>query len=217
MDEEIPSRPGSGSVGRIAQLAAAGVACAVPSLFLTNLIVYNQRIATGAGRRGAGETMVTAGKTVRAARARERFVASHAELREVLDHWAGALAAAADGSSPVRPVRNLLRAFLIDEVLPHARAEERTLYRAVRRDPDAALLVQVLISEHRLLASMAGRLGESTRPAEAAAHAAAISALFASHIAKEESLLLPALERSGADLPAMIGREPRLAVSQCAA
>jgi len=32
-------------------------------------------------------------------------------------------------------VRTLLRAFLADEALPHSRAEERTLYRAVRRDP----------------------------------------------------------------------------------
>jgi hypothetical protein len=161
--------------------------------------------------------MAIADKTVRTARARERLVARHAEMREVLDHWAGVLAAAADGGIPVRPVRSLLRAFLVDEVLPHARAEERTLYRAARRDPDASLLVQALISEHWLLASMAGRLGEPARPADAAAQADAISALFASHVAKEDSLLVPALERSGADLPAMIGRGPRLAGSQCAA
>ena len=54
-------------------------------------------------------------------------MARHAELREVLDHWAGMLAAAADTDGPVRPIRNLLRAYLADEVLPHARAEECTL------------------------------------------------------------------------------------------
>ncbi len=164
--------------------------------------------------------MATADKTVRTARARERLVARHAEMREVLDHWTGVLAATADAGipvHPVRPVRNLLRAFLVDEVLPHARAEERTLYRAARRDSGAGPLVQALISEHRLLASRAGERAEPARPADAAAQAAAISALFASHVAKEDSLLLPALERSGADLPAMIGRESRLAGSQCAA
>jgi Hemerythrin HHE cation binding domain len=161
--------------------------------------------------------MVTADKTARAARAREALMARHAELREVLDHWAGVLAAAADTGGPARPVRNLLRAFLADEVLPHARAEERTLYRAARRDPGASLLVQALISEHQVLASMAGRLGEPARPAAAAAEAAAISALFASHVAKEDTLLLPALERSGADLAALVAREPRMAGSQCAA
>jgi len=161
--------------------------------------------------------MATADKTVRTARAREGLATRHAEMREVLDHWAGVLGATADGGIPVRPVRSLLRAFLVDEVLPHARAEERTLYRAARRDPDASLLVQALIGEHRMLASMAGGLGELARSAEAAAQADAISTLFASHVAREESLLLPALERSGADLPAMIGREPRLAGGQCAA
>lgn len=86
--------------------------------------------------------MVTADMTARAARAREALTARHAELRGVLDHWAGVLAAAADTGGPVRPVRSLLRAFVADEVLPQIRAEERTLYRAARRDPDASLLAR---------------------------------------------------------------------------
>ena len=43
---------------------------------------------------------VTPGKTARAARAGEALLACHAELREVLDHWAGVLAAAADADGP---------------------------------------------------------------------------------------------------------------------
>jgi Hemerythrin HHE cation binding domain len=160
---------------------------------------------------------VTPDRTLRAARAGEALMSWHAELREVLDQWAGALAAAADSGGPVRPVRNLLRAFLADEVLPHARAEERTLYRAARRDPDTSLLVQALISEHRDLAARAATLDEPALPAAIAAQAAAISALFASHAAKEDSLLLPALKRSGADLAGLLAREPRLAGGQCAA
>ena len=107
---------------------------------------------------------VTPDNAARRARAGEALTARHAELREVLDHWAEVLAVAADGGGAVRPVRNLLRAFLTDEVLPHARAEERTLYRSARRDPDSSLLVRALISEHRDLASMAARLGEPARP-----------------------------------------------------
>ena len=160
---------------------------------------------------------VTPDRAAREARAQEALMARHAELQEVLDHWAGVLATAADRGGPVRPVRNLLRAFLADEVLPHARAEERTLYPAARRDPDTSLLVQTLISEHRDLASMAARLGELAQPAALAAQAETISTLFASHVAKENALLLPALERSGADLAALLAREPRLAGGQCAA
>ncbi len=153
-------------------------------------------------------------KTARAARAREALIARHAELRAVLDHWAGVLVAAADSGGPARPVRSLLRAFLADELLPHARAEERTLYRAARRDPGASLLVQALVNEHRDLAARAAALGEPAKPAATAAQAAVMSALFASHLVKEDSLLLPALERSGADLAALIAREPRLAGDQ---
>ncbi len=160
---------------------------------------------------------VTAERAAQAARAGEALVARHTELRKVFDHWAGVLAAAADRGGPVRPVQSLLRAVLADEVLPHARAEERTLYRAARRDPEAGLLVRALASEHRDLAAMAGKLGEPARPAAVAARAAAISALFASHVAKEDSLLLPALERSGADLAAILARETCLAGSRCAA
>jgi hypothetical protein len=60
---------------------------------------------------------VTPDKAARAARAGEALMARHAELREVLDHWAGVLAAAADSGGPVRPAHSLLRAFLADEVL----------------------------------------------------------------------------------------------------
>ncbi len=160
---------------------------------------------------------VTPDRTARAARAGEALKSRHAELQEVLDQWAGVLAAAADSGGPVRPARNLLRAFLADEVLPHVRAEERTLYRAARRHPDTSLLVQALIGERQILASMAGRLGEPAPPAATAAQAAAISVLFASHVAKEDSLLLPALERSGANLAALLAREPCLAGGQRAA
>jgi len=160
---------------------------------------------------------VTAHETPRTARAAEAFAARHAELQGVLDHWAGVLAAAADGGRPVRPVRNLLRTFLTDEVLPHARAEERTLYRAARRVPDTSLLVRELIAEHETLASMAGELGDPASPAATAARAAAVSALFASHVAKENSVLLPALRRAGTDLAALCAREPLLTGSPCAA
>jgi len=69
---------------------------------------------------------VTPDKTARAARAVEALLARHAELQGVLEHWAGVLAATAVSSGPVRPARNLLRAFLADEVLPHPRRGARS-------------------------------------------------------------------------------------------
>lgn len=89
---------------------------------------------------------VTLEHPARATRAREALAARNAELQDVLDHWTRVLAAAAGGGGPVQPVRNLLYFFLTDEVLPHARAEERTLYRAARRDPSVVPLLQALMS-----------------------------------------------------------------------
>lgn len=160
---------------------------------------------------------VIMGKADGPARAGEALIARHAELLAVLDHWAGVLSAAAGSRGPVRPVRNLLRAVLTDEVLPLTRAEERTLCRRARRDPDTALLIEALISEHRDLAARTARLGEPAPSADTAAQAAEISVLFASHVAAEDGLLLPALERSGADLAALVAHDPRLAGIQCAA
>jgi iron-sulfur cluster repair protein YtfE (RIC family) len=158
---------------------------------------------------------VTSGKVASgAARAAPAIVARHAELQQVLDEWAGVLAAEAARGGQVRRAGNLLRAFLADEVLPHTRAEERALYPAGKRDPRTGLLVQALVSEHRALASRAERLATQTEPVAVAAAAEAIRALFASHAAKENDLLLPALERSGADLAALLAREDHLAGSR---
>ncbi|HET9967730.1 MAG TPA: FAD-dependent oxidoreductase [Streptosporangiaceae bacterium] len=55
---------------------------------------------------------VTPDRTARAARAGQALMSRHAELQEVLDQWAGVLAAAADSGRPVRPARNLLRVFV---------------------------------------------------------------------------------------------------------
>ena len=82
---------------------------------------------------------------------------------------------------------------------------------------DTGLLVRALIGEHQVLASMAGRPGEPAPPTVVAAQAAVIGAVFASHVAKEDSLLLSELERSGTDLAALLAREPRMAGGQCAA
>lgn len=142
------------------------------------------------------------------------IMAWHAELQEVLDGWAGTLAAVAAAGTPARPARKLLSAFLADEVLSHAKAEERTLYPAGARNPRTRLLVQALVSEHRALAWRAARLREETEPVALAAAAEAIRTLFASHVAKENYLLLPALTASGADLRAFLAREDHLAGPQ---
>lgn len=134
----------------------------------------------------------------------------HAELRQVMDEWAGRLISAVAHGAPTTRTVSLLRTILADEVLPHARAEERTLYPAAARHPRTELLVRALVTEHHAIEWRASRLA-GERGAAAAATAEAISSLFAVHVAKEDYLLLPALARSGSSLAALVRREHDLA------
>ena len=97
-----------------------------------------------------------------------------------------------------------LREYLTGEILPHAQAEERTLYPAAATHARGSELVLALTAEHRELAYLAGRLQPGADGTEAATVAEWIATLFAGHVAKENDLLLPALTGSGADLAALL-------------
>ena len=78
-----------------------------------------------------------------------------------------------------------LREYLATEIMPHAEAEERTLYQAAVTHARAGELVRTLTAEHRELASLAGRLQRPDGGPAAATVAEWIATLFASHVAKE--------------------------------
>ena len=107
-------------------------------------------------------------------------------------------------------------AYLDGEILPHAEAEERTLYQAAATQARGSELVRALTAEHHELAYLAGRLQPGADGAEAATVAEWIATLFAGHVAKENDLLLPALTGSGADLAALLAdmHEPQPSLSR---
>jgi hypothetical protein len=118
--------------------------------------------------------------------------AHHAELALGLDERVTALYEAARRGAPIEPARDRVLGYLDAEIVPHAAAEEQTLYPAADAGP-AALLVDAMRAEHRdLLARVAG-LREAADPVAAVAGVAAIAALFHSHLDKENDRLLPAL------------------------
>jgi Hemerythrin HHE cation binding domain len=130
-----------------------------------------------------------------------QIIHHHAVLRRGLERRVGALCEAADGGAPIQQPLAELRGYLETEILPHARAEESTLYQAAASQARGSELVGTLIAEHRDLAGLAGRL----QPAAAVATIAEwIATLFAGHAAKENDLLLPALAESGANLAALL-------------
>ncbi|MFF8534417.1 DUF2249 domain-containing protein [Streptomyces sp. SAS_267] len=86
-----------------------------------------------------------------------------------------------------------LVAFCDRSLLPHAAAEEAALYPAAHRMPEARLLIESLIGEHRCLTTLVDALHAAPGPAAAAADARALQVLFEEHVAKENGLVLPLL------------------------
>lgn len=128
-------------------------------------------------------------------RAAEAVVQHHAQLADALNgHTARLLDAAERGDLPqVWRHRDDLTTWLHTELLPHAYAEEGALYPAAAAQPAGKLLVAGMIDEHRAIAGLLAELDAATSPVRAAAAARALAAAFATHLAKENNLVVPLL------------------------
>lgn len=118
--------------------------------------------------------------------------AHHSELRAGLAGRVNALAGSVRRGSRHAEAQRIVVDYLDTEVLPHARAEEETLYSAA----DAgltALLVRSMRAEHDMLTRHVESLRAETDAVGAAITAGAIRALFEAHLFKENELLVPAL------------------------
>ncbi len=133
-----------------------------------------------------------------------QIIHHHAVLRRGLERRTGTLCEAVERGVPFERQMTVLRDYLSGEILPHAKAEERTLYQAASAQGQRSELVSELTGEHHALTYLAGRLRAGADGAAAAAAAEWIATLFAGHVARENDLLLPALTRSGADLAALL-------------
>lgn len=118
--------------------------------------------------------------------------AHHLELQEGLRERVLAVEAAVRAGRDHGPAQAALRTFLDTELLPHAAAEERTLYPAGARG-DSALLVQAMVEEHHRIVAHVEALRSAPDGLAAATAAAAIEALFEAHLWKENELLLAVL------------------------
>lgn len=132
------------------------------------------------------------------------IVHHHAVLRRGLERRVGTLCDAVENGVPHEQALAVLREYVTAEILPHAEAEERTLYLDATADARGSELVRTLADEHSELAYLAGRLRPGVDGSEAATMAEWIATLFASHAAKENDLLLPALSSSDADLAVLL-------------
>lgn len=128
----------------------------------------------------------------------------HAVLRRGLEQHVGAVCQAADAAEPYDEPYVQLLTYLETEILPHAKAEEDSLYRAAATQARGSGLVHDLTEEHIELTGLVARLRRATSAPAAAQTAECIATLFAGHAAKENDLLLPALTDAGVDVGALL-------------
>jgi uncharacterized protein (DUF2249 family) len=129
----------------------------------------------------------------------EQMLAHHeqlgAQLRRRVDALATAVAAVADFGRE----RADLHGFLAGEVVPHALAEEDSVYSAGAHHDTLQPLVAGMTMEHETLVALAARIATETAGVAVASAAAAFLALFEVHVRKENDLLLPGLLANGAE------------------
>ena len=149
--------------------------------------------------------------TTTASRAFEAMLAHHAQLLDGVAHRVDAVSASADAADPNARAAAELVAYVAEQVLPHAMAEEHTIYPAAAAREGLAETVAGMVDEHRRLAASVERLATARDARAAATDAEAIGALFAAHVAKENELLLPPLAADdAADLAGLLDQMHRL-------
>jgi uncharacterized protein (DUF2249 family) len=127
------------------------------------------------------------------ARAAEAVEAHHAELSGALSLRAAAVASAARSGGSVTAARDDLVTWARHELVPHALAEEGTMYAEAGRRHEARLLVEAMLAEHQVIVGLVDELAGAEDPVSAALAARALESVFAVHLAKENDQVLPLL------------------------
>lgn len=134
----------------------------------------------------------------------------HALLAADLDTHVEALLDLVETDQPLKATaaRKELLDFVRREILPHARAEEQALYPSAAALPQGGPLVDGMLAEHQALTALVEEIAQTGERAgslvRAAAAARAFAAVFATHLAKENTLILPLLVAADVSLPELL-------------
>ena len=133
----------------------------------------------------------------------EQIRSHHSEMAAELNELTRAVLAAA-ASDALGTERDALHDWYRDQLIPHAVAEEHTLYSAAAELGATRLLICSMLTEHRTLVELIADLAFAREPFETAMIAASTQALLTSHLAKENDLLLPALDSAGLEMGGLL-------------
>lgn len=128
----------------------------------------------------------------------------HEQLQDAVAAGAVAVRDAAERLADVATRRDALVLLMLEEVLPHAAAEESTLYDVGGTLPRLERLVRAMVAEHRRLETAVNELARARTSVAMAVQAGAVRALFEAHLAKENDLLLPGLVAADVDLARLL-------------
>jgi iron-sulfur cluster repair protein YtfE (RIC family) len=144
--------------------------------------------------------------TITATEAYQAMLEHHKKLGEELVGRADAVSREVAARRPYGAAVASLVAYLAEEVLPHAAAEEKTIYPAAAR-ARLASTVEEMTAEHVTLSALGAQITALTDGEAAAGQARQIAGLFTAHAAKENDVLLPALlADKSADLAGLLAQ-----------
>jgi uncharacterized protein (DUF2249 family)/hemerythrin-like domain-containing protein len=149
--------------------------------------------------------------TITQTEAFDAMLQHHRTLDEHVGVRIAALVGAVESGIAYEPAVAALVAYLAEEVLPHAVAEEHTIYRVAGVRADLADTVDKMTAEHRVLTSATESLANAATAPAAVEQAMQIGTLFTTHVNKENDLLLPVLlEDDDVDLAQLLVQMHRL-------
>jgi uncharacterized protein (DUF2249 family) len=142
----------------------------------------------------------------------EAMRSHHWVLSEQLSARAAAVSEAVTAGRPHEAAVVDVITYLAEEVLPHAAAEEGTIYPAAAAHDGLAGTVNEILAEHHTLSQAAEALAGLSDGPTAAEQARQVAKLFAAHADRENDALLPALlADEDVALPALLARMHRRA------
>ncbi len=102
--------------------------------------------------------------------------------------------------------RDQVVAYLVEEVLPHAVAEESTIYRVGTEFESLKKLIESMLFEHTVIRRLTDSLRASVLRSQALSLAASAAKLFEVHAEKENRFIIATLEpREDVNLGAVLG------------
>ena len=125
------------------------------------------------------------------AQAVETIKSHHAQLAGSLGTLTESMLTAVERGGDVDAARAALVEFLGTELIPHALAEEESLYPAAARTERAGPLVESMIAAHQVIAGLVDQIRTAPSAVRAGAAAEALRVVFGAHLIDENDRILP--------------------------